>query len=153
MKIKFSHDYPKLHGQTSALLLAVYACARSSLVNEFIIYDTRYYSEHGEDGENGYLYYDLPNGRVLCLVFLGNDLIPFTTVRRWTEEKERYYRENVNKRFGIELLPQTVERAKTTPNSAMVPCQKCAHNSCGDGQCHDWPICTVVYDKFLPQHQ
>jgi hypothetical protein len=48
---------------------------------------------------------------------------------------------------------ELLEAQATSTDSAMVPCQKCVHNSCGDGQCNDWPICTVVYDRFLPQHQ
>jgi hypothetical protein len=37
----------------------------------------------------------------MVLVFVGDKLIPFTTVRRWTEEKERYYREGIGKVFQL----------------------------------------------------
>jgi len=36
-------------------------------------------------------------------------------------------------------------------NSAITPCGECAHNNQGDGHCADWPLCTVVYDKFTPK--
>jgi len=97
MNIKFSHYYPKLHGQKSATLLMVLPCDRSELTNEFIIYDTRYY----EDGNDNDCFYPLPPNRYLILVFLGDIKIPFTTVRRWTPEKERYYKSGIGKDFDI----------------------------------------------------
>ena len=80
-QIKFSHDYPKLHGQRSAELLSVCIRDRGTLTDKFVDYDTTY------DGGK----YPLPPNKYLVLVFLGNELIPFTTVRRYTEEKYNYY--------------------------------------------------------------
>ena len=92
--IKFSHVYPKLRGQKFARLLEVVLRERAELSENFIEYDTKYGSDNS---------YPLPNGIYLILVFLGNDLIPFTTARRWTQEKERYYREAIGKNFNIQI--------------------------------------------------
>jgi hypothetical protein len=91
MQIKFSHEYPKLHGQESAQLLAVCLCQRSQLTDKFIEYDTAFDGGH----------YPLPPGKYMVLVFLGNEMIPFTTVRRFTEEKFRYYNSGVGQIFNI----------------------------------------------------
>jgi len=94
MQISFSHEYPKLHGQKSAILLAVEFCGRSDLTEKFIEYDTAYL------GGN----YPLPPAKYLVLVFLGDEMIPFTTVRRWTEEKFRYYYNSIGKVFNMEVI-------------------------------------------------
>jgi hypothetical protein len=104
MRIKFSHHYPKLHEQRTEILLRVEIREKKELCNEFIFYDTRYYLEHGKDGEKGYFYYLLPDVKLLCLVFLGNDLIPFTTVRRWTSEKAKFYNGAIGQLFTIEYV-------------------------------------------------
>lgn len=97
--IKFSHEYSKLHGQTSATLLTVKTInlvnGKDSEDNDLIEYDTTYY-----DGNK--MYYPLEDGVYLLLVFLGNKNIPFTTIRRWTPEKNRYYCEQIHKDFLIE---------------------------------------------------
>lgn len=93
MKIKFSHNYPKFHGQKSATLLVVEKCILSKLPDKFIEYDTVY-----EDG-----HYHLAPGVYMILVFLGDEFIPFTTVRPWTEEKYRYYHSNIGNIFDVEI--------------------------------------------------
>lgn len=92
MKIKFSHNYPKLHGQKTARLLAIELRDRKELTDPFIEYDTKF------DGG----YYKLPADQYMILVFIGNDLIPFTTVRRFTDLKFYYYTDCLNKNFIIE---------------------------------------------------
>jgi hypothetical protein len=93
MKIKFSHHYPKLHGQKLAQLLAVELRNRSNLTEKFIEYDTAYAGGH----------YPLPPKQYIVLVFLGNEMIPFTTVRPWNENKFQYYRNSIGKIFKIEI--------------------------------------------------
>ena len=39
----------------------------------------------------------------MVLLFLGNEYIPFTTVRRFTDEKFRYYNSSLGKIFDIEF--------------------------------------------------
>lgn len=121
MKIKFSHHYPKLHGQTAAHLLHVKLCDRSELSESFIEYDTVYEIEPaiGVCSEPVLGHYQLPNGRLMVLVFLGNNLFPFTTVRRWTAEKERYYRDGIGKRFDIEYV--AAENSGAPGNIAQQP--------------------------------
>ena len=102
-EIKFSHDYPKLHAQKAARLLCVELRNRSELPEDFIEYDTVFIQEEGTFPGNRTGHYELPSGRLLVLVFLGNNLFPFTTVRRWTKEKERYYRNLVGTVMGIKI--------------------------------------------------
>lgn len=93
MQIKFSHDYPKLHGQKSAKLVHVETIGRDELSPKFIEYDTVY------DGGR----YKLNPGIYLVLTFIGNDRIPFTTVRRHTMEKCEYYCNAMHKTFDVAI--------------------------------------------------
>lgn len=95
-KIKFSHNYPKLHGQQTARLLDVEIKDRRAMQQKFIEYDTRYHDDGGLQG-----YYPLSPGKHLILVFFGDAGIPFTTVRSWTAGKESYYRELIGKLFSV----------------------------------------------------
>jgi hypothetical protein len=97
VKIKFSHNYPKLHDQKAARLLYIEIRDRSSLPDDFVAWDTLY-AFHPE------AHYQLPSGSLMVLVFLGNNLFPFTTVHRWSAEKERYYRGGIGKLFDIEVV-------------------------------------------------
>jgi hypothetical protein len=103
LQIKFSHRYPKLHGQKSAQLLSVKLCDRSELSEKFIEYDTVYEVEPaiGVCSESVIGHYPLPNGRYMVLLFQGDERIPFTTVRRYTDEKFRYYNSSLGKIFDI----------------------------------------------------
>ena len=102
MKIKFSHAYRKLI-QTKyncsrefvhkARLLDVVRVKLEDLSAKFLDYDT----------DNGV--YPLPKkGDYMMLLFLkpsGADIFP--TLRRWTPEKERYYRDGIGVEFDIEI--------------------------------------------------
>ena len=92
--IKFSHKYPKLHGQTSAELLAVRPLKIDAHTSkELLDYDTTY-----EGGR-----YPLCSGEYIQLIFLGNLRIPFCTIRSaYTPSKVAYYRQSVGKMFTIE---------------------------------------------------
>jgi hypothetical protein len=59
---------------------------RVDLRDEFIEYDTRY------ETADGWKYFELPNGMCLVLTFIGDKLIPFTTVRRGNSASELKYR-------------------------------------------------------------
>ena len=85
-KIKFSHRYIKLRdieNGEKAWLLEVLEKTTNKLSKTFINYDTC-------KSSGGY--YQLPAGRVLILLFqhIRTGRV-FTTVRRWTQKKERYY--------------------------------------------------------------
>ena len=99
MTIKFSSDYPKLHGQTSAELLAVKPIRiDKNTPKELLEYDTK-----KADGT----YYKLRTGNYIQLVFLGNLGIPFCTIRSkrnmYAEDKEAYYKQFVGQVFNIVL--------------------------------------------------
>ncbi len=99
MEIKFSSDYPKLHGQTSAVLLAVKPIRiDKETPKKLIEYDTK-----KADGT----YYELKTGTYIQLVFLGNFGIPFCTIRskrnRYTEDKEAYYKQFIGQEFYIKV--------------------------------------------------
>ena len=95
--IKFSHDYPKLHGQTSATLLAVLPLRIDrDTPRELLEYDTKY------DGG----YFPLPTGDYIQLVFLGNLRIPFCTIRRaWPQSKVDYYKSKIGEQFEVMIKP------------------------------------------------
>ena len=99
--INFSHFYPKLatlRGReivpiTQARLLQTFVVDLADLSAEFLDYDTAAGT------------YQLPTkGKFLLLIFLkpgGVDL--FTTLRRWTPEKERFYTQKTGEIFYISL--------------------------------------------------
>ena len=98
--IKFAHQYPKLHGQTSAELLAVRELNFPQDRNaDLVEYDTTYPSPRGVD------YYPLPDGPYLQLIFVGNKHIPFCTIRsKWggfRKNKQEYYQSCIGKTFQI----------------------------------------------------
>ena len=112
--IKFSHEYPKLHGQVRAELLDVRVTAAEDVQKnkELIEYDTMYEDETGERDHFGTPitkvgYYPLPKkGFLLQLIFLGNKKIPFCTLRRKTDEKMDYYTELLGEEFDIEIVKE-----------------------------------------------
>jgi hypothetical protein len=84
-----------------AILLAVFDSNFEDIGITFKQYDTQYFNEDDE------FHYELPvTGKCLVLLFLGNDGVSadgklFTTIRRWTPEKERYYKSSVNETFEV----------------------------------------------------
>ena len=99
LKIKFSKEYPKLHGQTEAILLNVKSLNFKALPKELIEYDTK-----AKDGS----YYLLPKTELIHLTFLGDKLIPFCTIRKYTIEKEKYYRNEIHNVFDIVITKSDV---------------------------------------------
>lgn len=95
MYIAFSHSYTKLRCQTKAHLLGVTKREFKNLCAEFVEYDTAYLTQEGIG------HYDLGTGKFIVLVFVGNKLIPFTTVRSWSEEKEKWYKNNIGREFDL----------------------------------------------------
>lgn len=102
MTIEFSSDYPKLHGQTSAILIAVIPIRIDKKTPvQLIEYDTK-----KADGT----YYKLKKGDYIQLIFIGNFGIPFCTIRskrnRLGDDKELYYKDHINEVFAIEILKE-----------------------------------------------
>ena len=97
-EIKFSKNYPKLWGQTSAKLIAVEDINIDENTNKDLLeYDTK-----ADDGS----YYELKKGKYIQLIFLGNKNIPFCTIRSaYTKQygnKKEYYQSKVGEVFYIE---------------------------------------------------
>lgn len=97
MKIKFSHKYDKLLGNagyiTKATLLDIFIVNLEELSQPFIDYDT----------DNGK--YELPKrGKYMVLLFKKPYMMHhlFTTVRRWTPDKYKYYQGMIGKEVNIE---------------------------------------------------
>lgn len=102
-EIKFSHYYTKfddINIDKPVRLLAVFNEHKDNLSGEFLVYDTRHYPDDGE--KEGFEYYTLASMPVLVLVFSNNYNI-FTTIRRWTEQKETYYRTAIGEEFKIKI--------------------------------------------------
>jgi hypothetical protein len=93
-RIKFSHNYPKLWNQKEAFLVNIQVIDDNDLSGncDLIEYDTKI-----SEGN----YYPLPKGKKLHLTFIGDKWIPFCTIRRFTEQKAKYYRELKGKYFKI----------------------------------------------------
>ncbi|MBE7413393.1 MAG: hypothetical protein HS129_15255 [Leptospiraceae bacterium] len=105
-KIKFSHTYMKLFEYDEipvkeAQLLEVLNIELEKLSGYFITYDTIFWDE----GEMHPDLYPLPEkGDYLLLIFEkisapNRDI--FTTLRRYTQEKEKYYRDSIGKVFDV----------------------------------------------------
>jgi hypothetical protein len=91
MNIKFSHNYNKLYNSAHSIkLLEVININIENLSKEFLEYDT----------DNGK--YKLPEkGKFMILIFKKNMTDIFTTIRRWTSEKEKYYHDAIGKWFSV----------------------------------------------------
>ena len=88
-EIKFSKNYPKLWGQTTAKLIAV----------EDINID--------ENTNKDLLEYELKKGKYIQLVFLGNKNIPFCTIRSAYGKmgnKKEYYQAKIGETFNIVIV-------------------------------------------------
>ena len=106
--IRFSHDYPKLHGQTTAELLAVKPLRIDrNTPDELLEYDTTYYDKPFLDETSLYAEkqrFPLPPGEYIQLIFLGNLRIPFCTIRpAWPKSKVEYYTAAIGETFNVEV--------------------------------------------------
>ncbi len=103
--IKFSHDYPKLHGQITAELLAVkHLRIDRDTPEELLEYDTTYFEYAGNLGKIKE-YFPLPTGDYIQLIFLGNLHIPFCTIRKaWPKQKAEYYTAAIGEIFAVEII-------------------------------------------------
>lgn len=95
-KIKFSHRYQKMPpGFERSQLLEVLIADKNDLSEPFKNYDTFYHTG----------FYELPKGKLLILLLrtqsgrYANSL--WTTIRRWTPEKEAYYHKMRGEIFDV----------------------------------------------------
>lgn len=94
-KIKFSHYYQKLPTINEVKLIEVIKTHYKNLSEPFIEYDTKYW-----DDKLRVKHYKVPETDLLLLIFECGGMI-FTTLRRWTPKKEKYYRNQIGKEFEI----------------------------------------------------
>ena len=98
MKIKFTHKYNKLKNDDGTIdssfkLIDLIPVNLENLSEEFLKYDT----------DNGL--FQLPKkGNYMMLIFQKNKGGIFTTLRRLTPEKLRYYTESIGKIFEVEFI-------------------------------------------------
>lgn len=101
--IKFSHDsYLKFGGTLGIVengevveLIGVSVYHSDLLSRDFINYDTNFGTEETPE------YYPLPNGKLIVLFFFAFGMDIFSTIRRWTPQKEEYYRASIGKEFEV----------------------------------------------------
>jgi hypothetical protein len=110
--INFSHYYKKFpfkndSGKRKARLIQVFTCEAKELSTSMIVYDSTYLDKNGEPQ-----LYDLPTGKVLVLllqIFPEIDVEEnyffkiFTTIRRWTSSKAKYYYDSIGKVFDLKI--------------------------------------------------
>lgn len=97
LKIKFSHKYvkfPKLY--TPSQLIEIFKVHFRDLHNEFLNYDTKTLI----DGA----YYKLPDDYLIVLILLADNNRLWTTIRRYTEVKYKYYEKNIGSFFDIVVV-------------------------------------------------
>lgn len=97
-EIKFSHRYTKFDGidiENPVALLEVFNSHKEHLSENFIMYDTLY--RNGDD----FATYNLNSMPVIILLLIDKNGKIFTTVRRWTSNKETYYRDGIGEEFRI----------------------------------------------------
>lgn len=105
--IKFSHNYFKLKGVKKAELIAVRRVDNlKGLSAGFLNFDTEYWNEEKKTSE----FYFLESSKPYIILFFFAENIPersefvgfiFTTIRRWTPEKEAYYNSLIGKEFDV----------------------------------------------------
>ena len=99
--IKFSHMYWKMptEGLAETYLIGVSRIAIEKLPKSFIKYDTAY-----DPTAN----YPLPEkGEYMVLTLWTADQGElWTTIRRWTPEKEKYYQEHLGEKVGIVFIKE-----------------------------------------------
>ena len=111
--IKFSHRYPKLHGQITAELLAVKPLRIDNNTPDVLLeYDTTYYEI---DQKNRWTFnerrFPLPNGDYIQLIFLGNLRIPFCTIRKaYPPSKVEYYTASIGETFIVKIKESEVTK-------------------------------------------
>ena len=99
--ILFSHRYNKLNGiKTDScvnLIDVLYIPNINQLSKNFIDYDTSYCDENGK-----VLFWNLKFGIPYLLLFFEDENgLLFTTLRPWTEGKERFYRRSIGRNFTV----------------------------------------------------
>ncbi len=121
-KIKFSHEYEKMipgcYRECSTKILEIFVSTKKELSEGFIKYDTeiKTYQDPVSEYIEPKKYYNLPDGKLLIILLttensLG-DMNLWTTIRRWTPEKEKYYRGIRGQRVEIVIEPSDSKQTR-----------------------------------------
>jgi len=114
LKITFSHRYEKMPFTTPHVLVRLFNISRvklEELPQAFLEWDTRYWNKGKVE------HYELPTKGDFLLLLFGykrgeqsddaSNKLPmwstFTTIRRWRENKEKYYRSKVGADFEVQI--------------------------------------------------
>lgn len=103
-KIKFSHKYYKMPESYKISRLAEVTIVNESELSEvFREYDTAI--KLSNPTQKSIYNYILPKGKLILLLLIANRGFGnlWCTMRRWTPEKEQYYRSKKGKCFEIEI--------------------------------------------------
>lgn len=108
-QIKFLHEYDKMLNNSfeeipkKAILLEVFVKDSEELHPRFIEYDTIYFGHKTKIWK----YYKLPKGKVMILLFesffANEEIMLWTTIRRFTPQKYEYYNKARLENFEIVL--------------------------------------------------
>jgi len=100
-KIKFSHKYYKFPaGYDKSKIAQIIVLDEGEISQPFREYDTVFTSNNEPDG-----FYPLPKGKLLLILLIANSGRGWiwTTIRRWTPEKEQYYKRLVGQVVECEV--------------------------------------------------
>lgn len=109
-KIHFSHNYYKLGEVKKAILLSIRKVDDLKCLSaDFLNYDTEYWNETKKTSEFYPLEYNKPH---LILFFYAENKSDrsefvghiFTTIRRWTPQKEAYYNSLISEEFEVIVM-------------------------------------------------
>jgi hypothetical protein len=114
--IKFSHVYtkmPEAPTDKKVMLLEIFNVeSKEALSKEFINYDTQFFKWNYFEKQLEEQHYPLPNGKLMVLLLMFNSdkefskPYLFTTIRRHTPEKEKYYRELRGQTISIMIIKE-----------------------------------------------
>lgn len=90
--LKFTDNFPKLHGQVKGKLVEVVITPKTVLCCDLIKYDTE--QSNGD-------YFPLKNGICLVLYFIGDKGIPFTIIRKGSAKNFDSYKSRIGEKFNI----------------------------------------------------
>ena len=111
--INFSFEYTKLYYQETAMLVAVYKTTKQRLSKLFLSYDTCYHDK------NEVKFYNIPDTELIFLIFLGDQNIPFTTIRKYTAKKWSYYKNTQGQIFELKRGPDKYDNTQNDNDKAM----------------------------------
>jgi len=93
--VSIEHNGQIIEGM-SPTLIQIFKCHYNDLSAEFLDYDAQYFVRY----PNRLARYPVPKTELLVLIFkIDSDI--FTTCRRWTPQKEKYYRSKIGEEFKI----------------------------------------------------